>query len=218
MSIKVILKLDDLQSLSDNVLRFDRICEKYDLKATWGIIGKALKNADPLYINWIKKHNGRYEFWNHGYNHDCEPYEFERSFLSQVFSIKRTQTLSRKLLKFDLIGFGAPANHINKITALALLCFPKIKYWFFGKGIGKHCFERSVEIEFPCGNVNFEKFKYAYEKWGQNRNLLIYQCHPNMWSNHDFEQFEYIIEFMKQHDFEFVLPKDVLISAKKDNQ
>lgn len=213
MTLKIIFKCDDLLNLSDNVLLFDKIVSDTGIKASWGIVGRFLKQStDDKYIKWIQdKHNsGQYEFWNHGFYHYGNTYEFKKaSVLSQYRYLRRTQRLAKKRLGITMRCFGAPANNISKKTALALLFCHDIKAWFYGLKCSKYIFTRSVEIEFPVGHVNFEKFKNAFIKWGKKHDLIVYQLHPNMWGTQDFLEFKSVVDFLKQEHIEFVLPRDI---------
>ena len=220
MRQKIIFKCDDLECLSDNVLLFDRIVKKYNLKASWGIIGRFIHEASEEYVQWISDKNlsGTYEFWNHGYSHgyksknDDTQYEFLLySVKKQYRAIQQTQSLSKDKLGVTLACFGAPANKISWKTAIALLFCREIKGWFYGFRLNKYIFDRSVEIEFPCGHVDFKKFKDAYIKWGKSKNIITYQIHPNMWQDDDFQQFEKIIQYLNKQGVEFVLPRDIYL-------
>lgn len=210
--MKIVFKCDDLKELSPNVLKFDEIVNETGIKASWGVIGFSLEDAPQDYINWIKEKNtgGNYEFWNHGYTHDHNEFCVAETLSKQIAHIKKTQRLSKEKLGFPFTCFGAPCNSINKRTAVALMLFPTIKGWFYGKwAFNKYNFKRSVEIEFPFGNVVFEKFKQAFLKYGIDRSLITYQLHPDMWTDHHFEEFRKVIDFLKSQNAEFILPRDV---------
>lgn len=223
MTTKIIFKCDDLEGVSDNVSLFDKIVQDTGIKVSWGIIGRFLENADEQYISWIKDKNigGNYEFWNHGYYHGRNygpgyiqdtvyEYEFQKpSVLQQVSFIKKTQKIMQEKLGIKMQCFGAPANHISWKTVIALFLCRDIKAWFYGIKFDKYIFTRSVEIEFPCGHVDFEKFKDRYLKWGKQRDLIVYQLHPNMWKKKDFEEFRQVVDFLKQDNVKFLLPRDI---------
>jgi len=225
MTRYVIFKCDDLLDLTDNVLAFDKIVSEKNIKATWGVIGWSLINPSKQYIDWVKERNsgGQYEFWNHGFwhghLHPKNPYDFQNhSILYQYRTIQRTQKAAKQVFGFTLHCFGAPANKIDYRTAIALMFCHSIKAWFYGyKFSGKDIFVRTVDIEFPAGgNVDFEKFKNAYIKWGKKHDLITYQLHPNKWEDKDFKEFEKIVDFLKSENIEFLLPKDIYNNTKKN--
>ena len=217
MTTKVIFKCDDLSDLSDNVLAFDKIVTEKKLKVSWGVIGHFLNNASKEYVEWVQKkhHDGNYEFWNHGYFHGHlhknNPYEFlHRSVLQQYYSLAKTQKLAKRVFGFDFHCFGAPSNMTSHNTLLALYMLRKIKAWFYGfRNARQYIFERSVDIEFPAGHVDFEKCKHDYLKWGKPHDIIVYQLHPNTWQPGDFQEFEKIIDFLRQENIQFVLPRDI---------
>ena len=217
MSTKVIFKCDDLTNLSNNILFFDKIISENDIKVAWGIIGNSLNRPSKQYVEWIqeKYNSGNYEFWNHGYSHSS--YEFQKkSILNQYLHILKTQKLAQKKLGFQLCCFGAPENHINKKTAFALFFLPQIKGWFYGIKNGRqHIFTRSIEVEFPCGNVVFEKFKTAYNIHEKQCDVITYQLHPNGWKKKDFTEFKQVIDFLKTKRVKFMLPKDFYDKPKE---
>lgn len=83
-----------------------------------------------------------------------------------------------------------------------------IKYWLYGEeSYNRTSFKRYVNIEHPCPNADFKKFKNAYDNCSEN--LLVLQGHPNAWKPKHFIEFIKIIVFLKFKNCEFIFTKDV---------
>ncbi|WP_127583696.1 hypothetical protein [Paenibacillus koleovorans] len=75
----VVLKADDLSFapdtlLSERWLRFVRFVEERGVRASIGVIGNRLEEADEAALSFVRSlaEGGRFEFWNHGYTHGKE--------------------------------------------------------------------------------------------------------------------------------------------------
>lgn len=187
----VILKADDFVYDYQNVISsrwkafIDFIATK-NIKASLGIIGKSINYGNNEFYESTKKINrsGYFEFWNHGYSHKldatnileekyCEfqgtPAKYQKAHLI------RTQNLAKERLGIELHAFCAPGNAVDKNTIEAIDKIHELDMWFLGlKGSSKLVLERSVEIEFPTHNPNYQKFISNYNS---QKEYLVLQIH-----------------------------------------
>lgn len=216
----VILKFDDLTKINRKVITLDNFLKSENVKASWGCIGSFFVNKDKYLkkfkrffeikkaVSWIKNNQKTYEFWNHGYYHTMNPYEFfEQSVDYQVDCIGKTQNIIKHLTEVEPVTFGAPCNHIDKNTEIALMHFPIIKNWFFGieNSTIKNNLKRTIDIENGVGNPDWSFFKEKYK----NQQFLVLQAHPYMWDISKFEEFKKIIKFLKSENYVFIFPKEI---------
>ena len=218
--MKIIIKADDLagyagknESVPKRWQKFVDLIEKYNLKATIGIIGNSLLFDDRDYFEWIKYYNNKsiIEFWNHGFLHrqfnfDGETYqEFKKTTVEyQLQLIKFTNQLAKEKLGIKLVTFGAPYNAVDKNTVKALNQ-TEITHWFLGcdEFNGINLLGR-LEIEHPTHTVNL---KYLMETF-EEKDYAILQVHPNNWDEDSFIQFEETIKFLIKNNT-FVFAKEM---------
>ena len=215
----IILKCDDLNRISKQVKILDFCVKCFSIKVSWGIIGKSLQNPTTPYVAWIKKRyaTGKYHFFNHGYLHLCDKsYEFDQQPVSyQRDMLWKTQTLAKEHLGITLNTFGAPANHIDLNTSLALKDFPEIKYWYYGlKGedLFPIALPRSINVEKKVGLIDFAFFKNEWINRPKNPagEIITLQMHPNMWHHIQFLQFCVVIAFLRSERAYFITPDDLV--------
>ena len=100
--------------------------------------------------------------------------------------------------------FGAPGNAIDNNTITALDSFDEIKVWFYGlDGSNKLVLERTSDMEYPAGKPDYISFLESYDS---TKEYLVFQIHPNMWDENQFEEFKKIISYLKEQKITFVLP------------
>lgn len=210
---KIIFKFDDLVDCGETVLELDKFIKREKLKVCWGIIGKSLENPDPNYIIFLKENNLKnYHFFNHGYLHLGGPkYEFfQNSKNEQEAYIRKTQNIVLERTGIKLNSFGAPCNHIDNNTKLALENFSDIKYWYYGldefKGTN---IERLIDMENGVGNPDFIFFYNNLNKVKNGNNILTLQGHPYMWNETQKVNFYLIVKFLKRIGCEFIFPEDI---------
>ena len=214
----VIFKCDDLARITKSVKILDFLTKLFCVKLSWGIIGKSLQNPSTRYVAWLKKRyaSGRYHFFNHGYFHLCEKeYEFDQKPLSyQTAMLRNTQTLDKKHLNITINTFGAPANHIDQNTAVALSSFPEIKYWYYGRNPNTQTpivLPRLIDVEQSVGIIDFAFFKAAWQAHPKQKGEIItLQMHPNMWHHVHFLHFCTVIAFLRSEGAYFITPNDLL--------
>ncbi len=220
----IILKLDDLWNKERKVHQGWEDVISYlnenNIKSTIGIIGESLETEDEVYFNWVKKrHNEGHEIWNHGYCH-CKPLidgetvsEFRDTPLEYQFEqLQKTQTLAKEKLGITLTTFGAPYNHTDSVTAVALDRLPEIKNWFYNETnhpSSKKVYSRinSVNIEYPVHKPNFELFKKGYIE-NRTQEIITIQGHPRSWISdpNRILEFKKIIAFLKDENVTFSTP------------
>lgn len=212
---RVLFKMDDLADVCGKVRRLDRIVRAANLKICWGIIGKSLENPEKGYLPFLTSRHasGRYRFFNHGYTHTGAPdYEFfDKPADVQEKSLRRTQDLMRQKTGITLNAFGAPCNHVDQNTALALKNLPEIKFWFYGlDNFGGTVIRRVIDMENGVGNPDFAFFKTQWAQLPKTENMYFtLQGHPYMWGKTAFLQFRCIAAFLKHEGCRFILPEEL---------
>jgi len=219
--MKVILKADDLagypgkdKTIPKRWQKFVDIIEKYNIKASIGIIGNSLIFDDKEYFEWIKKYNdlGFIEFFNHGFLHrqfnfDGKTYqEFKTTSLKyQRQLIAQTNKLLKEKIGVEFVTFGAPYNAVDENTSQALN-LENIQVGFFLKDgfNGVNLIDR-LELEVPVHCVNLKELKDKFSK----QEYVVIQLHPNSWNEENFDNFEKAIEFL-QDKVKFILPKEMI--------
>jgi peptidoglycan/xylan/chitin deacetylase (PgdA/CDA1 family) len=218
----IILKADDViyddkTILSNNWTRFFHFVVSEKIKASAGIICNSLQTDDARYFGLLQylDQTGYIELWNHGYDHildalhtDGTMYdEFQNSSLEfQKEQLRKAQTLAEEKLNITLRTFGAPGNAIDSTTMQALESFNEIKVWFFGlNGSSKLVLGRSIDMEYPVGNPDYNSFVKNHDI---NKEYTVFQIHPNMWDENQFNEFKKIINYLKEEKLTFILPYD----------
>lgn len=225
----VIIKCDDFYELNENVNKLNEIIYKYNIKVSWGIIGGLLRNKDA--IDFVKKERrgGHYHFFNHGYYHygsgDEEGYEFENKAINkQIEYILMTQEIVKNKCGLILNCFGAPCNHVDYGTAVALSKIPQIKFWYYGINdvrFGIKVLPRSFELEQKVGKPKYTFFLESYEHFFKSRHLngfgsnspkylATIQCHPNKWKDEDFLEFIKFLNFLNRNNISTITPNDLI--------
>ena len=209
----IILKFDDLVNYNKTVKRLDRYIKKYNLKACWGIIGKSFEQPSTCYCQFIKQNQSKnYTFFNHGYEHLGGPvYEFVKQSVSyQETQIRKTQDIVYQCTQLRLNVFGAPCNHIDSNTKLALENIPDIKFWFYGledyKGVN---IKRVIDMENGVGNPDFIYFLDKLSKFNTSPQILTLQGHPYMWKRKQRFNFYLIVQFLLKSGCTFILPHEI---------
>lgn len=210
---EIIFKFDDLANYDKKVRKLDNFIKEENLKVCWGIIGKYLENPSQEYIEFIKKNNNKnYQFFNHGYYHlSNSEYEFfDKSEDEQETYIRKTQNIVFKKTGIILNIFGAPCNHIDEHTKLALEKIPEIKYWFYGIDDFNGCnIKRVIDMELGVGNPNFRYFTEQLQLLNSDKKILVIQGHPYMWNYEQWFNFKLIVLYLKQAGCKFIFPNDI---------
>jgi len=189
----IILKVDDFFDEKDFIK-----CEKFlnliislNIKVLLGIMGRTLKHTPPHLIELVKTHPDNFELYNHSMNH-----------IQGKADVQEAQEEIRKYFGYAPDIYGAPCNNISPEILMEL------QKWDIKKafGIWEHeCFEkiprkypingyRELENETASGMLQWSNFMSKYDK--EHVGLKIYQVHPIMWSDEDFDLFERAIRLM----------------------
>jgi peptidoglycan/xylan/chitin deacetylase (PgdA/CDA1 family) len=218
---KVIFKADDIREHPTDVLsagwtRFVSLIDDAGVTAALGLIGDSLQDPSTAYIDRLNElaKSAAFELWNHGYDHylnqpteDGGTYsEFHNTTLEhQTHHLSKTQQLAQDVLGLTLTTFGAPGNHIDDNTWVALDAESDILAWFYGDPRSKkHILERTINVEHPVHHPDFTAFSNAYQS---DIPVLTLQLHPGGWDDFRFTQFETILSFLKDQGCDFVNPE-----------
>lgn len=229
---RVLLKADDygvgsFRPVAPGWLAFTDYIATHDLKANIGLVGKSLEHPDEAFISFTRdlQRSGRFEIWNHGYDHLLGGELTERvngeevsirydefrntSFEYQRRHLARTQELAHSRLGVTICAFGAPGNQIDAVTAQVVDEAPDIKIWFFGLG-GSHkrVIPRLVDIEDPLAVPNFDRFTRDYQRQPEH-DVLALQCHPHNWTATQLGELQRIVEFLQARRAAFVLCREL---------
>jgi predicted deacetylase len=218
----VILKADDLIHDENNIISknwykfFDYVVSQ-KIKTSVGMVVNSLNTDDERYPALLKylHRTGVIEFWNHGYDHRLGAKdesgniydEFRNSSLEfQIEQLKKSQSLVKEKLGIKFSTFGAPGNAIDSTTIKALNQFNEIKIWFYGlDGSDKLVLERTSDMEYPAGKPDYNSF---IENYDSTKEYLVFQIHPNMWDENQFEEFKKIVSYLKDKNLTFILPTE----------
>ncbi|OGV81515.1 MAG: hypothetical protein A3K19_17240 [Lentisphaerae bacterium RIFOXYB12_FULL_65_16] len=221
----IILKLDDVTTLTPRWQKCAEFLERENVKAAFGIIGNGLDNPKPQLVDWIKKcHDSRLiEFWNHGYRNRTaqDPKgEFEEDDSAvQLASLQKTQALAKEKLGITLHAFGPHWSGTNAATEQALAQVPELTSVFYYTKSSKarpwFVFERVFVLEEPLFKPNFEFVKKKFEQVADKKAYICMQGHANQWDDQRFEQFTMIVKYLKEQGCIFMTPTEYVTSLEK---
>ncbi|MCU0414968.1 MAG: DUF2334 domain-containing protein [Ignavibacteriaceae bacterium] len=219
----VILKADDMICDGNNEVspawrKFTDYIISKKIKTSIGLIGNSLESGNEAYFAYLKSLSvSGIELWNHGYDHEIrylegsgytwefknKPYEYQKEHLN------KTQLLAYTTLGLILHTFGAPANALDSTTLKLINETADIKVWFFGmKTDSKLVILRNIELEYPTGKPDFEKFVVNYRS---DYDCIPVQIHPNSWTDSSFSEFEKMTDFLIGKGVTFINPYEYYI-------
>lgn len=218
--MKVILKVDDFWNLVGFQNLFDFIIEER-IKISLGIIGKGLENGGTASVDRINQLMllGLVEPFNHSYWHLLNQHVISEFFNTsadyQETSIRKTNEVIAQKLSCNVETIGFVANSFGIETIRVLNRFDDIRFIYALKGndlldelkktasiTGKQVLivNEDCVIETSAG-VDYDKFVANFS----DRDA-IFQMHPGIWKENDFEEFKKIILFLKGKGCEFIFP------------
>lgn len=214
---KIIVKADDLYDFTQGMKKFVDYSFKQNLKINLGMIGKSLENPSKQYMQWLKKilQSGNVELFNHGYLHGrplelCGP-----SFEDQKQSILKTQNIVKEKLGVTIHAIGTPENEKDDNTLKAVEAISDINTWYFGhENYSKYLYKREIYLEKPFPVPSFNHILDGFISKSKNLDVVVLECHPQLWYKNEWNIFYQIIEFLKQNNAEFVLSQELI---KKDS-
>ncbi len=228
---KIILKFDDFGGMNRRWCDIYKLLKKYNIKASFGVIGTEIENISNSDIAWIKKlyKSGRIQFFNHGCTHAWEnDFEFEdKTQKEQALTLKKTQNVFFDKTGIILTCFGAPCNKRDENTYKALLDNPNIKTWFIENSKTKYklgicALPLNSEVKEPSENMpslefhgdDFFSISLQHSKNEYNKNLdkpkIVLQGHPLGWSDESLKQFILTVKYLKSLGCKFILPDDII--------
>jgi len=227
----VILKLDDLGSVTPRWQKVvDHLKEK-NVKASIGIVCNSLEGDKPSYYAWIKElHESRLvEFWNHGLTHrewqegGVKMQEFKgTSYEQQKANFSRSQQLGVEKLGITFRTFGAPFNAIDENTLKVLREDPSMKVLLYGKPSQAASVPNlmildrtTMNIESPIFQPNAEQVENDYRKLVGTRNCFVLQGHPNQWDDARFKEFVKLLDFLKEQGVTFTTPYEYYLATAR---
>ena len=211
---KIIFKLDDFVRPNGYWDRIDKLVCEEKIKVCIGIIGQYLEEATDEQINYIKEKSQStyYEFFNHGYTHDCRnDIEFiNHTFEEQLASLTKTQEICYKKTGVILHCFGSPTNAKDENTLKALEANSDITTWFFGdERYSKNNYKREIYMEKPFPVPSWNHIAEGLLSKGNVLDIIVLEGHPQLWYEDEWKTFCQIIKFLKNKNAEFVRPKEL---------
>jgi len=227
----IIIKADDFLVGSEYTAerypkwkRFFEYIENKSIKASAGIVGTVLEKRyasgwyrDEFIETYLKNasKSDTFEFWNHGYTHECNSTGtefFNTSYEHQKEHLLKTQDLAKEKLNLTMHAFGAPCDKTDENTANVLEDVSDIKVWFYGKAFssdkvliltGAECGIDKDGTHIP----DYKRFVDDYYLFNcSKRDYSILQIHPDEWDDEDFEQFKEITDFLIEQNDTFIKP------------
>jgi peptidoglycan/xylan/chitin deacetylase (PgdA/CDA1 family) len=230
----IIISTDDLVEntkstlpVSNRFIRFVDIIETNNIKASIGIICKSLARADQEYFNWINAvyRRGHIEFWMHGYDHKkweadgMTYYEFQNTALwYQKSHMEKALEIAKETLTLTLVAFKSPFGRTDENTIRAFEKMPEIKIWIYGPPKAKFnngikLLRGPVKLERSVGNPDFDEFKAKYER-NLGLDYIVLSGHPRCWDDHDFNEFERTINYLREKGSIFMTPTEYYYSIQ----
>lgn len=235
----IIIKADDLGNMTNNWQNFISKSVENDVPVSIGVIASHMTDdSTKIKVRNLSKLRSKtgnllLEFWNHGYDHsrDNNVEEFRIPNLAyQIDHIKRSQVFFKDSLGIESTTFSTPFNESSDTTFEALKHFPEIKIWM--------CYQRK-EKQFHTSWIDpdFNVLKPTENQILLNVRIqavfhlplimlkrivdsnthppyLIIQIHPNTWEDHDFEDYQTMIDYLKQKKFIFMTPQQYYLYLK----
>jgi hypothetical protein len=225
----VIFKADDIRehpedTLSPGWTRFCDLIAEADITAALGLIGDSLVDPSDAYVDRLKglASEARFSFWNHGFDHHLKQTRDDGSVYSEFHNtslehqsnhLAETQRLTSEHLGLTLDTFGAPGNHSDDNTPVALEAIPELSIWLYGDTRSKkHILERTINVEHPTHYPDFDAFSESYQA---DIPVLTLQLHPSGWDDDRFNNFTSIVSFLKERDCVFTDPTEVVAKTAR---
>lgn len=231
----IILKVDDFL-FTDNFKKFFDLLNRYHkIKISLGIIGKYWENPYKNIVLQIEKliKENKLELYNHSYYHISEQKkkEFKSTSLNyQIESINKTQNIIKNTIDYTIKTFGAVSNVMDENTLKALKECKDISHiylypiYFDELYINMHLLDKKIIditgyslFEFPIDShflerknklITPEQFIREFEN--NNQQLLVYQIHPQSWSEDDFDYCKKILDYLIfKKQCEFIFPTEL---------
>lgn len=233
-----IIKADDFivqadqpsKAVSEPFLKFIELVKAKGVVASLGLSAHVLERATPEYIRLCQEldASGRFELWNHGYDHYYSLTDENGKFVAAEFyrmpygyqlrQMKKAQEAVKEKLGITMRSFGSPGNMNDAMTALMLAQFPEIKVWFYvPKGIALP----PDVIDIPRTNlewnakdgrvVDVARFIREYDP---AQPVICFQLHPRSKTDADLARIGEAIDFLLSKGVEFIKPYDYYLLVK----
>lgn len=218
----VIFKADDLGgAIGVNAARFVELADSYGAIVSLGIVTSWLTDRARVNRTYSDLHSLGFEAWFHGHRHDWSPPTAEFSGVGaheQQESFETGIELGRKKLGVEFHSFGAPGNAVDDNTAAAMVAFPQMVVWLFGKsgapslqGTDVWVLRRALEFEESVGTVRApDEFVDDLDRVIAAQpppEVLTLQVHPRKFGQDDFERSDAILSTLIAKDmFRFTSP------------
>lgn len=168
----------------------------------------------------LQLREGGHELWNHSYSHlDYARLAIEH----QAEDLRRSQAVVEEVFGARPSLFGAPFNSMNEATIKALeangdftgvyfsrlpTLLETVPYWNLCPPELVRGFYRQPD---------FGEFSPRYER-RKDRRPIVLQVHPPMWSQHGFNDFIRIVDWLIDEDWQFLTFDDHAQYRKREKQ
>jgi hypothetical protein len=230
-NLKIILKLDDVQGISNSTtasLTLNYLVAN-KLKAAIGTVaGRNDASALSVFSSYLNQVNTSgdklFEIWHHGlehiqfatnpitYEYEGTPYSYQKS------NFDKANQFVLDDLRVQMRSFGAPFNQTDATTNTVIAENSNYKVTMFSSPAP----EFSTGIMNLNNRVNMEngtgKPEYAYFLTNYNANkssykdYMVLQGHPSVWTSTQLAEFNNIINFLKAEGAEFVTSFEYYLS------
>lgn len=221
MKNRVIIKLDDLRSEKmyfDAFKKLYTIITELKIKVAIGITKTdEILETDEKFQQFVKEmlKDSNIEIWQHGHFHkkNNENGEYRGTSEEEQFKyLNKAQQNVKKLFQIIPSTFGAPFNHTDKNTNLAILKEKNIKRVFFmeNRNDGLIYLNNRVNMENGTGILDFNYFKENLNK-AEQKDYIVLQGHPHKWFFEDelYKEFIKIVFYLKELDYKFIKPNEI---------
>ena len=229
----IIIKADDLGDMTPKWEQFISKSMENNVPVSIGIISKNMTSAatKSKAKELAQSHNNvgqlSIQFWNHGYDHlrtnNVEEFKTP-DLVYQSEHIKLSQDFFKDTLDINCDTFSTPFNESSDITFEALKSFPEIKVWMCYQlhekqfhtswvnpnwniiGVGQN----QILLDIKCESVLHVPSKSVKMILEKNKHLpyLIIQIHPNTWNDQEFQDYQALLDYLKEKKMIFMTPQE----------
>ncbi|MFC1480934.1 hypothetical protein ACFL6E_01645 [Candidatus Neomarinimicrobiota bacterium] len=208
----LIIKADDLTSLTTGRWqRYFFLVESLGIHSSAGLITSSFRRLGNPYGDYFgDRINRGCELWHHGLTHSLSGNQGDfcgTSLSEQTAYLATGFKIVEDSLGYTMHTFGAPGNCWDDTTITAITKFPNLKVWLGGTSIpGKLNIPIRWMMEASGHIYDLDTMTSRFSAY-QDQQVVMFQIHPDVWTEVDFNQFEINMEYlMSRDDYVFMTP------------